>query len=414
MIDKVSLGAIATIRQGRYLSPGKMAPSATPETPTPVWGARGILGYTDQPTYVEPVPLVTCRGNGCGLVQWTKSASYISNNAMAIVPLSTGAEDSRYLYYSLLNGQFGDVTTGSAQPQITISHLSQKLVSWHNDPVERGRIACILGALDDKIELNRKMSAALEAMARALFKSWFVDFDPVRAKAEGRDPGMPADLAALFPDSFWDSEIGEAPMGWTVRALPEVVQLNPRLSLKGVAEAPYLDMANVPTSGYAVERVISRAVSSGSRFQNGDTLLARITPCLENGKTAFVDFLNDGQVGWGSTEFIVLRPRAPLPAEYGYLLARSDGFRSFAIAKMTGSSGRQRVPVDALASFLVALPPAAISEAFTSIIQPMFRRISAAGRESRVLAEVRDALLPRLISGEIRLTDAEDIVEKPA
>jgi type I restriction enzyme S subunit len=193
-----------------------------------------------------------------------------------------------------------------------------------------------------------------------------------------------------------------------------MLDVNPTTSLAGVAEAPYLDMSNVPTRGYAVGKVVTRAVSSGSRFRNGDTLLARITPCLENGKTAFVDFLSEGQVGWGSTEFIVLRPRAPLPAEYGYLLARSEIFRSFAIAKMTGSSGRQRVPVDALSSFFVSQSPDTISTTFASLVQPMFRRISAASTESRTLAALRDTLLPKLISGEIRVSDVDCTAEKSA
>ncbi len=279
---------------------------------------------------------------------------------------------------------------------------------------ERRALGKLLGALDDKIELSRRMSATLEATAWALFKSWFVDFDPVRAKAEGRDSGLPPKIAALFPNSFDDCTLGEIPTGWKAKPVSEVVAVNPPATLAGVDMAPYLDMANVPTQGFAVHRVVDRRVSSGSRFKNGDTLLARITPCLENGKTAFVDFLSDGQIGWGSTEFIVLRPQRPLPPEYGYLLARSDGFRNFVIAKMTGSSGRQRVPIDALASYFVASPSQQIAKAFGDVVTPFFKRISAANVESRTLSALRDALLPKLISGELRVSDAERILEKSA
>jgi type I restriction enzyme S subunit len=147
------------------------------------------------------------------------------------------------------------------------------------------------------------------------------------------------------------------------------------------------------------------------RFINGDTLVARITPCLENGKTAFVDFLQDGQVGWGSTEYIVLRPKPPLPEEYAYCLARSAEFREFAIQSMTGTSGRQRVPAESLAHFQVAVPPRPIAEAFGRAVKPRFLRSSAAVRESRTLAAVRDALLPKLIAGELRVKDAEKFIE---
>jgi type I restriction enzyme, S subunit len=271
---------------------------------------------------------------------------------------------------------------------------------------EQGVIALILGTLDDKIELNRRTSETLEAMARALFKSWFVDFAPVRAKAEGRDPGVPQPLAELFPDELDDSKLGEIPSGWEILPLPEVIAVNPTRSLRKGQVAPYVDMANMPTQGHTPEAVIDRPFGSGMRFGNGDTLVARITPCLENGKTAYVDFLEEGQIGWGSTEYIVLRPRPPLPEEFAYCLARSDGFREFAIQSMTGSSGRQRVPAESLRHYLTAVPSPEIAQRFGAFIRPLFARASASAREARTLAALRDGLLPKLISGEIRLKDA--------
>ena len=268
---------------------------------------------------------------------------------------------------------------------------------------EQRAIAHILGTLDDKIELNRRMNETLEAMARALFKSWFVDFDPVRAKAEGRDTGLPQPLADLFPDSFEDSELGEVPKGWKITPLPDAIEVNPNRQLRKGEVAPYLDMANMPTGGHTPDEVIDRPFGSGMRFMNGDTLVARITPCLENGKAAYVDFLQDGQVGWGSTEYIVLHPKPPLPSEFAYCLARSNGFREFATQSMTGSSGRQRVPAESLSHYLIAIPEERIAERFGRIVRPLFLRASAAARESRSLAALRDELLPKLISGELRV-----------
>jgi type I restriction enzyme S subunit len=257
------------------------------------------------------------------------------------------------------------------------------------------------------------MSRTLEEIARALFTSWFVDFDPVRAKAEGWDPGLPKPIADLFPDRMVDSELGEIPEGWEVAPLTEIVDVNPTRSLQKGAMAPYLDMANMPTTGHTPDQVVEREFGSGMRFINGDTLVARITPCLENGKTAFVDFLQDDQVGWGSTEYIVLRPKPPLSEEYAYCLARSADFRKFAIQSMTGTSGRQRVPAESLAHFQVAVPPRPIAEAFGRAVKPRFLRSSAAVRESRTLAALRDALLPKLISGELRVKDAERFLQRP-
>ncbi len=132
---------------------------------------------------------------------------------------------------------------------------------------------------------------------------------------------------------------------------------------------------------------------------------------MENGKTALVDFLEVGDVGWGSTEFIVLRPRAPMSHAWPYLLARDEAFRAHLIGAMTGSSGRQRVPYSAVAAWEMALPPSAVHVAFAEVVDPLFARISALNSESASLRELRDTLLPKLISGEIRIAGAGNGVE---
>ncbi|MGH9795170.1 MAG: restriction endonuclease subunit S [Candidatus Acidiferrales bacterium] len=270
----------------------------------------------------------------------------------------------------------------------------------------------LLNELDKHSQLNRRMNETLEAMARAIFQSWFVDFDPVRAKAAGRQPfGMDAATAALFPNSFGDSLLGKIPKGWRVHMLPEIVEVNPSRSLAKGAESAYLDMQNMPTRGHRAIGWIRRAFASGSRFSNGDTLVARITPCLENGKTAFVDFLNEGEIGWGSTEFIVLRPKDPLPPEYAYCLARDEEFRDHAIQNMTGSSGRQRVPTDCFAQYLLVAPSEPVAKRFGEIVRPLFQRAKVNSEESSVLSALRDTLLPKLISGEVRVKQAEELIE---
>ena len=291
--------------------------------------------------------------------------------------------------------------------RILLKHLTIPLPP----PPEQRAIAHILGTLDDKIELNRRMNETLEAMARALFKSWFVDFDPVRAKMAGRDTGLPKRLADLFPDRMVDSELGKIPEGWEVVPLPELIEVNPKRPLQKGARAPYLDMANMPTMGHVPDTIIDRPFGSGMRFANGDTLIARITPCLENGKTAYVDFLSDGKIGWGSTEYIVMRPKSPLPSGFAYCLARSPGFREFAIQNMTGTSGRQRVPAKALSQFMLSSPSERVAASFGRVVQPLLARASKAVCESRYFATMRDALLPKLMSGEIRLRVTELAVE---
>ena len=304
--------------------------------------------------------------------------------------------------------------SGGTRNALTKAMIEAFDVQAPEDVSEQRAVARILGTLDDKIELNRRMNETLEAMARALFKSWFVDFDPVRAKMEGRDTGLPQDIADLFCDRLLDSEMGEIPDGWQVATLAEYIEVNPRRSLRKGQAAPYLPMAKMPTRGHMPDSVAVRAFGSGMRFANGDTLVARITPCLENGKTAYVDFLTDGEVGWGSTEYIVLRPRPPLPNQFAYFLARSARFREFAIRNMSGTSGRQRVPSTALREFLMVVPPRRLSARFGDVAESLIERASKAGHESRTLAAVRDMLLPKLISGELRLARATQSMEAEA
>ncbi len=357
----------------------------------------------------------------------TGTSAYVSDPppsvfASYLVRLQAKPEfDARFLAYYLKSREFWDFIRGvlgdkSAQPNASASTMTAAPFRAPRDEAEQRAIAHVLGTLDDKIELNRRMNETLETMARALFKSWFVDFEPVRAKIEGRWrrgeslPGLPAEHYDLFPNRLVDSELGEIPEGWEVKALGEVVQLNPREPMKRGTLAPYLDMAALPTSGSSPDSPVLREYKSGTRFRNGDTLLARITPCLENGKTAFVQSLATGTVGWGSTEFIVLRAVPPVPPEYTYLLARDAGFREHAIQSMTGTSGRQRVQVDALLPYSLPNPPAEVWTEFSVLISPIYAQIEVNRQESLALAAQRGTLLPGLVSGEVEVAELSTLV----
>ncbi|WP_018609577.1 restriction endonuclease subunit S [Uliginosibacterium gangwonense] len=306
--------------------------------------------------------------------------------------------------FELLKNSSQVGTPGIGQPLTSLKSIKLALPGV----AEQERIAALLGALDDRIALLRETNATLEAIAQALFKSWFLDFDPVHAKARGEQPeGMPEHLAALFPDSFEESPLGLVPRGWRVLPLEEAYEINPTRKLKKGETAPYLDMASVATSGHTVAGVVEREMGSGTKFVNGDTLLARITPCLENGKTAFVDFLSDDQTGWGSTEFVVLRPKSPLPPYHGYLLSRHPAFREHAIQSMSGTSGRQRVQNDVLGRYPVVVPCVALATAFGDLVGSTQQKIISNHQQAQTLATLRDTLLPRLISGALRLPEAE-------
>lgn len=291
----------------------------------------------------------------------------------------------------------------------TVSGISQKSLREVPLPLppftEQQAIGRILRSLDDKIELNRRMSATLEEMARALFRSWFVDFDPVHAKVRGEAPAhMDAATAALFPDRFGEDGLPEE---WSAGVASDLLSFNPKEALKKGTLAPYYDMKAIPTAGHRADAPIERAFGSGTKFRRSDVLLARITPCLENGKTALIDNLNAGDVAWGSTEFIVLRGRAHVAPGFVYCLARDESFRACAIQSMVGSSGRQRVQQERLEQFPAPIPPSGVLDAYGALVKPMFERMRIAGDENENLAALRDTLLPKLMSGELRVRDAE-------
>jgi type I restriction enzyme S subunit len=279
------------------------------------------------------------------------------------------------------------------------------------------------------------MNETLEGMAQALFKSWFVDFDPVIDNALAAGNPIPEPLAQraetrrqaiangtanretaqAFPASFrFTEELGWIPEGWKVKAVSDALQINPSLKLSKGTIAPFADMKALPTSGYAVDGIIEKAFSGGAKFQNGDVLLARITPCLENGKTGIVDFLPDeSAVGFGSTEFIVMRGKGELETAFIACFARDRNFRKHCEQSMVGSSGRQRVQNSCFESYYLSLPEnPAVIQSFNRATKPAFQKTSKQFNQSQTLAKLRDVLLPKLISGELRIPQAEKMVEQ--
>lgn len=193
------------------------------------------------------------------------------------------------------------------------------------------------------------------------------------------------------------------PRGWKITSFTEAMEVNPTRFLKKGKAYSYLEMCNMPTNSARVIDIAGREFSSGTKFKNGDVLIARITPCLENGKVAFVDFLEKDGIGWGSTEFIVIRSRSPLPLVYAYFLARFEDFRSFLITNMTGTSGRQRVPTSCLSGYNLVIPSEKICLKFSDILRPIMAAIKSHDEESQILVSLINVLLPNLLSGKIRI-----------
>ena len=272
--------------------------------------------------------------------------------------------------------------------------------------IEQRAIACVLGALDDKIELNRRMNETLEAMARAIFKSWFVDFDPVRAKAEGRPPpSLSPDLAALFPDAL--DEDGK-PARWRIASISEFADLNPESWTRGNAPSfiAYVDLANTKWGCVEdVQRLLwEHAPSRAQRvLRSGDTIVGTVRP--GNGSYALI--FEEGLTG--STGFAVLRPRASAFRELVYLAAtaRENIDR---LSHLADGAAYPAVRPDTVSSTEVAMPGNGIVSHFSERTAGLLDRMGANNAECQTLATLRDLLLPKLMSGEIRVRDAEKIV----
>jgi type I restriction enzyme S subunit len=353
--------------------------------------------------------LFCVRGSTTGRMNWADQP-YAIGRGIAAIRHKHGLHMQPFLR-AVIEHEIQDIliqATGSTFPNVSSAILSR--VQWpdlHEDA--QANASQYFQLLDDKIDLLREINWSLEEIARAIFRSWFVDFEPIRAKATGATSfrGMPQSLFDALSDSFEQSEIGDIPAGWVSCVLSDLIEVNPSRTLKKGVESSYLGMTDVPTSGPTPDNWAQRKFTSGMRFKNGDTLLARITPCLENGKTALVDFLENEEIGWGSTEFIVLAPKGSTSREYIYCLARNEHFREFAIKNMTGTSGRQRVSHESISGYKMVDPGAEALEAFEQISEPMFDRITANRDEIATLAALRDTLLTKLISGELEAPSLE-------
>ncbi|QCV87323.1 EcoKI restriction-modification system protein HsdS [Acidipropionibacterium jensenii] len=291
----------------------------------------------------------------------------------------SGHLDSRYLYYALQSSRVSnDIqsrATGTTVLGIRQSALRQVKLPIRPICVQQA-IAEVLGALDDKIAANRKLVTTAESYLRAIFDR---------------------DLASNdLPTSPLDS----------------IVQLNPKRPAPK-DPAPLIPMQALPTPGITIPEFTRDTPKGGVRFTNGDTLLARITPCLENGKTAFVGSLAEGEIGIGSTEYIVLRSIEPYPLEVSYFIATDATFRAEAIRRMTGTSGRQRVKAQDVAKVPIHLTSdRAAMRQFGDLARSCFQHAEILSAESRTLASLRDTLLPALMDGTIRVKDAETHVEE--
>lgn len=315
------------------------------------------------------------------------------NSGMVILRAEPSTLLPRFLYLLVRSSGFmnqvASLLTGSAQPQLPIRDINRIRIPLALLAEQRA-IAHTLGTLDDKIELNRRINGTLEAIARAIFKSWFVDFDPVRAKAEGRDPGLPKEIADLFPDSFEDSELGEIPAGWSIDTIGDILDLAYGKPLKEAERRP----GPVPVFG-----------SNGQVGWHDERLVNG--PGIVVGRKG-----NPGTVTWSPTDFF------PIDTTF-YAVPKHQAvslcflFHALQTHDLASLGADSAVP--GLNRHLVymnqqIMPPPDIVRSFDNLAAPIYKKMHENRVESRILATLRDTLLPKLMAGEIRVREAEESV----
>ncbi len=378
--------------------------------PYPYYGASGIVDHVDNYLFDGEYLLIAEDGENLRTrntpVAFLARGKFWVNNHAHIVRGNEQA-DTRYLVYALQAADISGYLTGSTMPKLTQGNMNRILIPSPRIEEQRA-IAHILGTLDGKIELNRRMNETLESMARALFKSWFVDFEPVRAKMAGSWrkgeslPCLPVHLYDLFPDRFMDSELGEIAEGWEVGRLGDLLvqRVERCVASSETAARPYVPIDCISSKSLFLTECKPgvEAQSSLTRFYKGDLLFGAMRPYFH--KVCIAPF--DGTT---RTTAFVFYPKRNDDFAFATLQLHHSETIDYATRHSTGSTIPYAIWSGSLDVMPIILPPAEVREAFNRIARPMLERISMRYFENELLAALRDALLPKLISGELKMKE---------
>jgi len=379
-----TLGDVIELKRGYDLPRGDRKPGVVP-----LVSSSGVSDHQGE-VMVRGPGVVTGRYGTLGQVFFIEQDFWPLNTTLYVHDFK--GNDPRFISYFLRSLDLGGYSDKAAVPGVNRNHLHREPVRVPSSKAEQRRIAHILGTLDDKIELNRRMNESLEEMARALFKSWFVDFEPVRAKAEGRDPGLPPHLADLFPDRLVDSELGEIPEGWKLGSLGEVlVESQERTRDLAIPEYSCTDRGVVPRSQRFTKQ-LSQSTSRNKLVRRGDFVFGISRRILNFG-------MMPGEVGGVSSAYRVYRVDTALidPDQLETAIRMRHDYYYGAVS--ASSREGQSVSPEALRRLRVLIPPVELQESFRRVQERPLGRSRNAAVESAVLQELRDALLPRLLEG---------------
>ncbi|HLX65163.1 MAG TPA: restriction endonuclease subunit S [Planctomycetota bacterium] len=379
-----------------------------------VFGSNGPIGWTTEPLASGPGVILGRKGAYRG-IQFCREPFFVIDTAYYVVPKTE--LDMRWLYYAIKYHKLGEIDDGSPIPSTTRSAVYVR--DFDVPPLaEQKAIAAVLGALDDKIELNRRMNATLEAMARALFQSWFVDFDPVRAKLDGRKPmGMDKATAALFPDKFQDSPLSLIPHGWNATTLGEIcddgggdIQTGPfgtQLHAsdyvpEGVPSIMPSDLRDNRIDASSIARIREQDAERLSvyRVQAGDVVYSR------RGDVERRALIRRAENGWlcGTGCLRVRFGSRGLNPHFGAAFLGTPESRAWVVRHAVGAT-MPNLNTSILSALPMIVPPAELQSRFAEIVGPWDELGTIALTQFRTLAALRDTLLPKLLSGEMSVNE---------
>jgi len=403
------LADLAKFKYGKFLAKSQLDASGFP-----VFSGYGVVGYLPTYEFDDPKLLIVCRGEGgTGDVKMSPAKCSITNLSIVISP-NEEIVSKKFLYWALKASDTHRLRTGSAQAQIVIGSLERLGLAIPTDKSVQDEVAYMLSSLDDRITLLRETNATLEAIAQALFKSWFVDFDPVHAKMQGRVPeGMDEATAALFPDGFEESELGVVPRGWRVQSFRETIQIigggTPKTSNPEFwnGDIPWFSVVDAPaTSDVFVVDTEKHITATGL---NGSS-----TKLLPIGTTIISARGTVGRLALTGC------PMTMNQSCYGLRGLAGDSYFTYFATKRLVVQLKQRahgsvfdtITQESFAGVLVSTPSSKTILMFEAQIESLMMRIRENLLQTQTLATLRDTLLPRLISGQLRVGEAQSLVEE--
>ena len=379
----------------------------------PILGSFGVTGWHNKSLAKAPGLTIGRSGASFGTATYTERDYFPLNTTLYVTDFK--GSHPRFAYYFAEQFDFSAFNSGSAQPSLNRNYINPVEVSIPPFS-EQKAIAHILGTLDDKIELNRKTNETLEAMAKALFKSWFVDFDPDRAKAEGRPTGLPAEISDLFPDSFEDSELGEIPSGWQCSHLADrAIYLSRGISPVYCEEGGVLVLNQkcIRDSRVSFEKArrhdTTRKQVIGREVRRFDALV-NSTGVGTLGRVAMMPICQEEVV----VDSHVTVVRGGNEQESFFISSALLNRQTEIEALGEGSTGQTELSRVVLGSMPVIFPSSQLISAYFDFAFIIQDKIEKNDQASVALASARDALLPKLISGELRIPDAEKMLEEVA